>query len=93
MKQTDESKNYFSDEIKYNDMMGEKHKKLCRLLNYFEHFLAFVSAVRGCVSISASASLVVIPVNVVISAVWLKNWRLTSGIKNYVIIEEKGNKA
>ena len=29
MKQTDESKNYFSDEIKYNDMMGEKHKKLC----------------------------------------------------------------
>ena len=38
--------------------MSEKHKNVCRVLNYFEHFLAFVSAVSGCVSVSAFASLV-----------------------------------
>ena len=38
--------------------MSEKYKKVCKLLNYFEHFLVFVFAVSDCVSISAFASLV-----------------------------------
>ena len=33
--------------------MSEKHKKVSKVLNYFEHLLVFVSAVGGCVSISA----------------------------------------
>ena len=37
--------------------MNEKHKKVCRVLNYFEHFLIFISAVSSCVSISAFYSL------------------------------------
>ena len=37
--------------------MSEKHKKVCRALNYFEHFLVLISAVSGCVSVSAFANL------------------------------------
>ena len=33
--------------------MSEKYKKMCKVMNYFEHFLIFISAVSGCVSISA----------------------------------------
>ena len=44
--------------IKYNDLMSEKHKKVCRTFNYFENLLGFFSAVSGCVSISAFALLV-----------------------------------
>ena len=42
--------------------MNEKHKKVCRALNYFEHFLVFVSAVSVCVSIPAFALLIGVPV-------------------------------
>ena len=41
--------------------MSGKHKKY---LNYFEHFLIFISAVSGWVSISAFSSLVAVPVGV-----------------------------
>ena len=47
--------------------MSEKHKKNCRDLHYFEHFYVFVSAVSGCVSISAFASLVGVPIGVAIN--------------------------
>ena len=33
--------------------MSEKHKKVFKTLNYFGNFLVFLSAVSGCVSISA----------------------------------------
>ena len=42
--------------------MREKHKNMCRTLNYLEHFVIFISAVSGCVSISVLSSLVVVPV-------------------------------
>ena len=42
--------------------MRKKHKNFCRVLNYIEHVLILVSAVTGCISISALASLVGIPV-------------------------------
>ena len=48
---------YHLEEIKNNDLMSEKHKKVCRALNYFEHFLVLISAVSGCVSVSAFANL------------------------------------
>ena len=56
LKTIDETINYLLDEIKHNDLMSEKHKKVCRNLNYFEHFLVFAFAVSGCVSISTFAS-------------------------------------
>ena len=52
--------------------MSEKHKKVRRALNYFEHFPFFVSAIRGCDSVSCFASLVGVPVGIKSSAVLLK---------------------
>ena len=43
----DEKKNYLLEEIKH-ELMSKKHKKVCRTLNYFEHF-TFVSVVSRCV--------------------------------------------
>ena len=63
--------------------MSEKHKIVCRALNYLEHFLVFFSAVSGCVSISEFASLVVVPIFYVSSTVGLKFCAITAGIKKY----------
>ena len=52
-------------------------------MNYFEHFLVFVSAVSGCVSISAFASLVGVPISIASSAVGLKMCAIIAGIKKY----------
>ena len=61
-------------------LMSEKHKKVRRVLNNFERFLVLVSAVSGCVSISAFASLVAVPVGIASSAVGSKICALTAGI-------------
>ena len=36
LRKTDETRNYLLDEIKHNDLMGEKYKKICKYLNYVE---------------------------------------------------------
>ena len=41
--------------------MSKNHKKVCTTVNYIEHFLSLGSTITGCVSISAFASLVGIP--------------------------------
>ena len=69
--------------------MGEKHKA-CRTYNNFKHFLLFISAVTGCVSISAFASLVGIPIEITSSAVELTTSPITAGIeKDNSIIKRK----
>ena len=66
---------------------------MSKTLNYLEHFLVFIFAVSGCVSISAFASLVGIPIGIIISAVGLKISAITAEIKKYKsIIKEKRNK-
>ena len=42
--------------------MSRKNKKVCLTLNYIEHFLILASTIIGCVSISAFASLLGIPI-------------------------------
>ena len=74
------------EEIKQNELMSEKHKKVCRALNNFEHFLIFSSAFSGYVSIFAFASLVFVPVGITISAVGIK---ITAGIKKDTSIIKK----
>ena len=37
----DEAKNYIIEEIKQNKLMGRKHKKVCTIVNYIEHFSYF----------------------------------------------------
>ena len=58
--------------------MSNKHKKACTTLNYIESFLILASAVTGCISISAFASLLGIPTGIMTSAMGLKIecWRV-----------------
>ena len=76
----DETINYLIDEIKYNDLMSEKYKKVCKYLNYVKNILILVSAVTGCVSIPAFASLLCVSVGSTSSAVGLKISSITAGI-------------
>ena len=61
--------------------MSKKHKKVCRVFNYNDHLLIVISAITGCVSISAFASLVGIPIGITSSAIGLKICAITAGIK------------
>ena len=69
--------------------MSKKHKKVCTTLNYIEHFLILGSTITGCVSISAFASSVGIPVGITGSAIGLKSWAITAAIK---ILKKKKKK-
>ena len=44
--------------------MSEKYKKTCKYLSYVKNLLALVLIVTGCVSISAFALLVNIPLDI-----------------------------
>ena len=61
LKKVDETRNYLLDDIKYNDLMSKKHKKLCTALNNLQSFLVFISAVSVCVPVYKFASLVGVP--------------------------------
>ena len=76
----DETRNYLLEEIKHNNLMSEKHKKACRALNWFEHFLIFISAVSCCVSISAFASLAGVLVGITSSERGPKIYAITARI-------------
>ena len=81
LKEIVETRNYPLDEIKHSEFMNENHRNVCKAFNFFEHFLVFVSAFSGRVSISAFALLVGVPVGIASSAVELKNCALTAVIK------------
>ena len=73
--------------------MSEKHSKLRRALNnYIEHFLAFVSAVSGCVSIFAFVSWISVTLGIARSAAGLKICALTAGNKKYQSVIKKKRK-
>ena len=58
-------------------------------LNYIEHLLILTSGDTRCVSVSAFASLVGIPISIENSAVGLKVFAITAGIKIYKSILRK----
>ena len=64
LKNIDEKRNYFVEETEQNELMSNKHKKVCATLNYIEHFLTLISEITGCISISIFASLVDIPIGI-----------------------------
>ena len=74
------TRSYFIDGINQNDLMGKKQREVCTALNYIDHLLILASAVTGCISIFAFASLVGFPIGIVISA-GLKIWTISAGIK------------
>ena len=92
LKNIDETRNCLIEEISRNELMNKKHKKVCTTLNYLEHFLIIGSAITGCVSISAFASLVGIPVGITISPIGLKICAITAAIKKYKSVIKKKKK-
>ena len=92
LRKTDEARNYLLEEIKHNDLMSEKYKRTCNYLSYVEHLLILVSIVTGYVSISAFASLVGVHVGITSSAVGIKIYAITAGIKKYKSILKKKKK-
>ena len=64
MKKIDKIRNYLIDETNQNVLMSNKHKKVCRVLNYMDHSLIVMSTITRCVSISGWASLVGIPIRI-----------------------------
>ena len=91
-KSIDETRNYFIEEINQNALMNMKHKKLCSVLNYVEHLLILASAVTGCVSISAFASLGAFSIDIARSPVGLKIFTITTEIEEYKSIIKKHDK-
>ena len=65
---------------------GFMSEKVCRALNYFEHFLVFVS-------VSVFASIVGVPVAIACSAVGLKLCAISARNKNYNSITNKKRKS
>ena len=63
--------------------MRKKSKNVYKVLNYTKHFLILISAGTGCITISAFASLVGIPIGITSSAIVLKSCERTGGIKKY----------
>ena len=60
--------------------MSKKHKEV---LNYINHSLIVISTITGCVSISAFASLVGIPIGIASFTIGLNICVITTGIKKY----------
>ena len=89
LKKIDKIRNYFIEEIKQNKSISEKHKKTCKTLDYTEHLLFLASTVTGCISISAFAYLVGIPVGIERSAAEIIIFIATTGIKKYKSIIKK----
>ena len=82
----------FNEKIKQIELISKKHKKVCTTLKNIEHFLILASTITGCVSISAFASLIGIPIGITSSAIGLKICAITAGIKKYKSIIKKKKK-
>ena len=92
-KNIDETRNYLLKEIDQNEFVSKKHKRVCASLNYIEHFLILVSTITGCILISASASLLGIPIEITSSAIGLNFCATAAGIKKCKsIIKKNKNK-
>ena len=92
LKNIDETRDYFIEEINQNKFTSKKHKNVCMILNYIEHLLILASVVTGCVSISDFASLVDIPISNESSTVGLQICARTAGVKKYKSISKKKKK-
>ena len=92
LKKINEIRIYLIEEINRNELMSKKHKKVCRVLNYIDNSLTVLSTITGCISISAFASLVGIPIGITSSATGLKISVIVAGIKEFKSINEKKKK-
>ena len=50
LKKIDEIRSYLIEEINQNRLMSNKHKKVCRVLNYIKHSLIIITTITTCIS-------------------------------------------
>ena len=72
LRKIEETRNYSLEEIKQNELMSRQHKMVCTTLNYIGHLLLLASSITGYISVSALASLLVIPIGITNSALGIK---------------------
>ena len=89
LKEMDKTRNYFMEEIKQNELISKKHKKLCKILKYTEHLLILAATVSGCVSVSALASLIGIPIGIASFATTINITIIIAQIKKHKSIAKK----
>ena len=92
LKNIDETRNYFLEEIEQNELMSRKYEKVFTTLNDIEHVLNVASTITGCISISAFASLLGISIWIKSSVIGLKICAITVGIKKYKSMIKKKKK-
>ena len=85
-------KDYFLEKIEQNELMSKKYQKVCTTLSHIEHFVILASIITGCISISAFASLLGLPIGITSSAIELKTCAITAGIKRYKSTIKKNKK-
>ena len=68
--------------LRNNELISKKHKKVYWVLNYIDHSLIAVSTISGSVSTPAFVSLVGIPIGITSSEFPLKICVITTEIKN-----------
>ena len=49
LKNVDETRSYFLEEMEKNELISRKYKKVCTTLNDIEHFLILASTITGCI--------------------------------------------
>ena len=89
LKNIDKTRNYFTKETRQNELMSKTHKKAFKCLNYIELFPILPSIVTECISSSAFTSLIGITIRIASSAIRLKIYAVTAGIKKYKSIIKK----
>ena len=76
----------------WNELRSTYHKKVCKTLNYIEHILSLAPTINGCISISAFASFLGIPMGTTSSVIDLKLCAIAAGIKKYKLTIKKKKK-
>ena len=81
LKNIDETRNYFVEEIEQNELISKKFKMVYKTLNYIEYFLILASTVTGYLSTSAFTSFCDIPRGTTSTTIGLQFFAITLGIK------------
>ena len=81
LKNIDETRDYFLEEIEQNKLMSRKHKRVFTTLNYIEYFLILTSTITGCIWVSDFAPLLDISIGITSSPIRLTICEIAAGIK------------
>ena len=81
LKNIDETRNCFVEEIEQTELISKKYKKVYKTLNYIKYFLILASTVTGYLSTSAFASFCDIPRGTTSTTIGLQFFAITLGIK------------